>query len=226
MSVGAITLNDKLALPVGTTNLTIIAVKVNPQLSATVNARVYDNCGNGRQFDPVLAQVTVAAGGEVRQGYSGIPAAEHYVCVANGSPGLSRVKLVVNGRTFEVNPLEDGKAWVVDVRAAMNEGKQNTVVLIGWGVPGASADLQISDRAIGTLLALAAKVERPVLSLVRTGDQVVLSWLAPANFFTLEASDSFGAVWQAVSAAQEETEGLTTVRTGVQHGKTFFRLRQ
>jgi hypothetical protein len=189
---------------------------------------VYDVCDNGKQFDPVLSQVRIGEAGMVRQIYSRIPAAEHFVRVANGKPGLSRVKLMVNGWTFEVNPLGEGQAVVLDVRAAMNEGDQNTIVFLGWGVPGASAELQIADRATDVPLVLAAKVEPPHLAIDRVGDQVVLTWLGPANFFILESSDSLGpqAVWQAVTAHQEEAEGFTTVRLRIQGDMQVFRLRQ
>lgn len=84
-------------LPNGTTNLVIIAGKIDPGAPAVVNARVFDGCNDGTQFDPVVANLLPQAGLPLWQTYGGVPSAEHYVTVANGSPGLPSVKLPVNG---------------------------------------------------------------------------------------------------------------------------------
>jgi hypothetical protein len=225
VDVGSITLSNKINLPVGTTNLTILATKQNASERAWVNACVYDGCNNHKQFDPLLDQVTVAENGTVLQVYNSLASAEHFIRLANGQPGLSRVKLVVNGRTFEVNPFGPGQVVLLDLRAAMQEGNQNTIVLLGWGEPGASAEVQLTDRATGAPLAMASKVEPPILDLARVGDQVVLTWLGPANFFVLESCEALGATWKPVPAPQEEANGFTTVRLSLQGGISLFRLR-
>jgi autotransporter-associated beta strand protein len=225
-NIGRINRNEILSLPLGTTNLIITAVQVDHSKSATVNARVYDRSGNARQFDPVVAQLVIPSGGEIRQIYSGLLSAERYVLLINGNPGMASAKLIVNGRGFEIGVLSKGQKVFLDVGEAMIEGENNTIVFIGRGEPGAWADLVISDRLTGTTLPLISTVEPPVMTVLRNGEQVEISWLGPANFFILESSDSLGANWEEVTAEQTELEGFTTVKTEAKGAIRIFRLRQ
>jgi hypothetical protein len=72
-----------------------------------------------------------------------IPAAEHYVTVYNGAPGLKDLDVVVNGHKFKVAGLGDKQEKTIDVASAMVAGKGNTITLTARGKPGGSATVTI-----------------------------------------------------------------------------------
>ena len=215
-------------LPQGTTRVVVTATIKNSGENAWVDVNVYDIANNMSNFDPVMDILTIGENGEVRKAYTGIISPEHYVRVANGSPGLDRVSLMVNGRTFEIGALDPGQSVLVDVGSAMNEGDQNTIVALAYGAAGTRADIQIYDRAVGTPIKLASRVVPPALRVTRDGNQLVLTWQAPANFFNLESKTGLTAasLWKPVAATQTDADGMTTVRIDLAEGQTLFRLQQ
>jgi hypothetical protein len=227
ISVGSITLDHTLSLPSGTTNLVIIAARINPG-AAIVNAGVYDECNNYKQFDPLIAKLIAQAGASVWQTYSGVPSAEHYVALANGTPGLRSVKLLVNGWTYNLGALADGQAVVVDVGASMNPGAGNTILVMAGGGQGATANILIADAPSGPLLPVQPQVEAPVLSFVQEGGSVVLSWPAPAGFFTLQGRASLDpdTGWLDLAVNQQGSQGLSFVTIQGQASCQLFRLRK
>ena len=225
--VGSMTLNNTVALPNGTTNVAIIAGR-NVAGDAVVNVRVYDECNNGTQFDPVIAKLVAQAGAHLWQTYSGVPSAEHYVALANGTPGLRSVKLLVNGWTYNLGTLADGQAVVVNIGASMNPGASNTILVMASGSQGATANILIADAASGSLVPVKPQVEAPVLSFVQKAGSVVLSWPAPAGFFTLQGRDSLdpAAGWQDLVVNQQESQGWSSVTIPGHAAGQLFRLRK
>jgi len=227
-SVGSITLNTMTDLPKGTTNLVIVASKIDTGASAVINARVYDGCDNATQFDPVIANLLAQPAAPLWQTYSGVPSTEHYVTVSNGTPGLPSVKLLVNGWTYDLDTLAAGQVVVVDVGASMNAGAGNTILVFASGAQGASAGIQVSDTAGSPVLSVQPQVEAPLLSFVQDGAGVVLSWPAPAGFFTLQGRAGLDPAtgWQDLVVNQQESQGLSfvTIQTGA--ACQLFRLRK
>jgi hypothetical protein len=67
------------------------------------------------------------------------------VTILNGTPGLSRLSLVVDGHIFEVAGLTDGETRRIDVSSAMRRGN-NTITLIAQSKRDGTASILIADR--------------------------------------------------------------------------------
>jgi hypothetical protein len=228
--IGSIGLGETVDLPNGTTNLAIVATRnpgINPG-AATVNAMVTDGCNLATSFDPVIAKLIAQAGVSLWQTFSGVPSAEHYVVLANGTPGFRSVKLLVNGWTYNLGALADGQAVAVDIGASMDPGSNNTILVMAGGGPGATASILIADAPSGPLLPVQPQVEAPVLSFVQEGGSVVLSWPAPAGFFTLQGRAGLDPAtgWEDLVVNQQESQGLSFVTIQNQAACQLFRLRK
>jgi hypothetical protein len=127
----------------GTTGPVLVtATKTNQVLPAQVELQVTDRAGNVTTCDPALAEVTAHRAGAV-QVFKDIPASEHVVTIMNGRPGLSDLRLLVNGRHLVVQ-LRAGEERTIDIAGAMHAGS-NTILAIGRGRRGASAELMVWD---------------------------------------------------------------------------------
>jgi hypothetical protein len=124
--------------------------RVDPSKPARMALRAIPDCGCptcGDDGDPVLAQVQIPRGGnQRRESFANIPAAEHYVMIQNGTPGLRRVQLLVNGRHLPPRWLRDDMVRTIDIGPAML-AKNNIVTVIANGRPETSALVLISDVA-------------------------------------------------------------------------------
>ena len=69
----------------------------------------------------------------------------HLVTVTNGSPGITTLKIEVNGVRLDNLHLGDGERVTVDVARAMRPGDDNTFSFTTTGKPGASAAVMIHD---------------------------------------------------------------------------------
>ena len=127
------------------TELVVTATRINRALPARLQLTVTDVAGNSVSCDPILTTLTVPANGRpVMQTFRELPEAESRITITNGSPGLSLVQIVANGRLWSV-VLRPGQTRTLDVAAAMRPGDRNTITLIGYGRRGASADVTIAD---------------------------------------------------------------------------------
>jgi hypothetical protein len=127
----------------GTTGPVLVtATKTNQVLPAQVELQVTDRAGNVTTCDPALAEVTAHRAGAV-QVFKDIPASEHVVTIMNGRPGLSDLRLLVNGRHLVVQ-LRAGEERTIDIAGAMHAGS-NTILAIGRGRRGGSAEVMIWD---------------------------------------------------------------------------------
>jgi hypothetical protein len=219
--------------------LEVVATKINGSQSSTVNVEVRDACGGQGNFDPVFTELKVQQGGVVRQSFSDLPAAEHYVGVVNGTPGLAWVSILVNGQVFALNPLADGQSVLLDVGAAMGEGNTNLVVLAGQGVAGASASITIGDLSVVTgaptpsavvtgteaqhWSSLAMTGQNPVLQITRNGANLVLSWSELWDGFEVQTCAGFApqASWAPVAASPALNNGQFTVQVPTSSGASF-----
>ena len=132
---------------VGTNDPVVLtATKIDQTQRSRVEARVTDLAGNVRLCDPILLLLvrdksdtaTLTAGSDV-------PRAEDKVTITNGSPGLSKIEIIVNGQTFKVNSIKDGEEVTVDISSAMVDGDANKVDFKAKGKPGAFANVMIWD---------------------------------------------------------------------------------
>lgn len=221
--LGLLSQTLRTTLPATTTKVVLLASKVNSGNSASVNAIAIDTCGLGKSFDPVLTTLTVASGNQVQQRFTGIIAAEHYLHVINGAPGLKWLEVVMNGHKFRLDPLADGAEVSADLRSAMIEGDNNVVVLTGSGPVGASAFVTISDTPTGNLVQLREVAE---LALARSGDRVEISWLDTLTGWQLQSSGGLMAGWADVPATPVAANGRLTVSVAAGAGAQFFRLTQ
>jgi hypothetical protein len=121
----------------------VTATKINQELRSRVELEVRDVAGNITLCDPVLALVIRETGTPVSETVTGLPATEHLVTVSNGAPGLHKLDILVNGRSFKLQGLTDGEERTVDVAAALRPGNVNEIVLRATGKPGASATVLI-----------------------------------------------------------------------------------
>jgi hypothetical protein len=215
-------------LPTGTTNVTILAVKSTGGQYAWVNATATDNGGNEDYFDPELAIVTAGPSVQAQQVYAGLDSAEHYVTIVNGNPGLTSLRLLVNGWTYNLGAVGQGQTVMVNVGASFKPGSTNTIALLGQGPPGATANVLISDQPSGSMLAVTPTIQPPALSIAQQQGNVVVQWLAPADFFTLQGRPGFSpqAAWQDLPLSQQESRGWSSVTLPVNAGPQFFRLRK
>lgn len=227
------------SISAGATRLEVVATKINGSQSATVNVEVRDACGGQGNFDPVFIELKVQQGGVVRQSFSDLPAAEHYVGIVNGTPGLAWVSILVNGQVFALNPLADGQSVLLDLGAAMGEGDTNLVVLAGQGVAGASASITIGDLSVVTgaftpatvvtgteaqhWTSLAMAAANPVLQITQNGANLVLSWSDMWDGFSVQTRASMAPEdsWVPVVVAPVLANGQFTAAVPVSSGMCF-----
>jgi hypothetical protein len=143
--------NASVAVPtftVGTTSpQVIVATKIDQTKSSQVALQVTDVAGQVANCDPILTEVG-------RDGPHGAPRAEtsrhiaqgeSQVTILNNTPGLMRLRLIVDGHPFEVTGLTDGESRLVDVSAAMRRGN-NTITLVAQGKSEGTATILIADK--------------------------------------------------------------------------------
>ncbi len=214
--------NARTDLPPGTTRLDLAATKVASG-DAWVNVMVKNFCDIAKQFDPVVTRLEVTSGNLVQARFTGLLAAEHYLQVINGTPGLNWLEVNLNGRVFRLDPLADAQSVSGDLAAAMNEGADNVVVLTGGGPLGASAEILITDLPGADLILLQelAKVE-----LSCSVGQVAISWPDTLTDWQLQFSDAPHTGWQDVAVSPTALAGRLTVALGANQTAQFFRLRR
>lgn len=131
---------------VGTTGqVTVTATKIDQSKSSQVELKITDVAGNVTICDPVLTLVTRIAGKPETETFTGLPQAESKITLTNGSPGVNRLDVVVNGVTFKLTGLKNGETRRLDVASAMKAGSNNTISLSAYGKPGGSIDVIIAD---------------------------------------------------------------------------------
>ncbi|HJZ99776.1 MAG TPA: hypothetical protein VKE70_24880, partial [Candidatus Solibacter sp.] len=147
-----------------TAPVNVTYTKINSSQSSTVSLQATDVAGNVAIVDPWEVPVTRDDGtptivtdvcsppdndtpvNDQRYtcGTKGAPIAhpyeEHYVTVKNNAPGLTNLRLVVNGSKIQVAGLKDGETREIDIKPAM-KGNSNTFGVEALGKPGGSASV-------------------------------------------------------------------------------------
>ena len=211
------------ALPTGTVKVVAKGTVINNTLRASCNAIAYDLCNNySGTIDPVITRLAMEGRDAVMQSFGNIPSAEHYVNIQNDWPGLTRISLLVNERLFVVGPLSDGQSMTLDIAKAMIPGEENTVVLLGEGITGASAIITIGDCPTGEP---SAWNEAVALRYERVGDAMRLSWSEAGTGFVLQHREGLGSGnWSDWPEAPEYVNGRYVVDLPPSASTHFFRL--
>ena len=208
-------------MPDTTVKVVLTATRSPPGSPATVNVLAIDTCGHGKSFDPVITTLEVAAAGRVQQRFEGLLSAERYLQVLNGTPGLTKLEVVLNGHRFRLSPLADGQSLAADLGAAMNEGDNNVVVLKGYGAAGASALVLITEQPGDAMIQLPGVAE---LTLTPSGGRMVVAWPEALTGWQLQACETLESGWQDVAATPCVVAGRLTVTVPEGGAAQFFRL--
>ena len=147
-----------------TTPVNLTYTKINNSQSSTVTLQATDVAGNVAVVDQwevlvtrddgtptIVTDVCSPPEGDTPVndkrytcGTKGAPIAhpydEHYVTVKNNSPGLTNLRIVVNGSKIQVAGLKDGETREIDIKTAM-KGNTNTFGVEALGKPGGSASV-------------------------------------------------------------------------------------
>ncbi len=122
----------------------VTATKIDLNKSSRVELEVMDVCGNITRCDPVVSLLIRDRGKPAVESIADIPRQEHYVSIHNGTPGITALEVVVNGRSFRVAGLRDGEELTLDVDTAMLPA-HNIMIFKALGKPGGSALVVIAD---------------------------------------------------------------------------------
>jgi hypothetical protein len=122
----------------------VTATKVNQSASSEVALQVIDVAGNVTNCDPILTQIGRGDGASRTDTFHHVARSESKVYVYNDTPGLTSLRLTVDGRSVMVNNLKDGETRLVDVARLMKRG-DNTITLTAVGKPDGSATVLIAD---------------------------------------------------------------------------------
>jgi hypothetical protein len=128
---------------IGTTEEIIVkAEKIDQSRSSQLQLEVIDVAGNVTECDPIDTIVEANAPGQL---FTNVPGIERQVFVYNGDPGLEQLIIEVNGQEFLLEDMEDAYEYYLDIESALVPGNNNTIVLMGIGEPGDSAEVLIRD---------------------------------------------------------------------------------
>jgi hypothetical protein len=151
-SISAVTLqNADLPTPVfnnGTSGPVVVtATKQDQSQLARVELNILDVAGNLTDCDPFLVEVGSVPGVRRAETIHHVAHGESTVSITNLTPGLSSLRIVVNGRSFEVNDLVDGETRSIDISSAMRRNDNNTITVIAQGKAHGAAVVMIADSA-------------------------------------------------------------------------------
>jgi hypothetical protein len=131
---------------VGTTSsIVATATKIDQSQRSRVEMLVADLAGNEAICDPILTMLVRDSKGAVEETHSDVPFIEDKITVMNGTPGLKRLVVTVNGTKFKAKDLSDGETVLLDISSAMQPGENNVVTLKGNGKKGSWANVMIWD---------------------------------------------------------------------------------
>ena len=185
---------------------------------------IRDRCGLfAASADPVTTRLTISGGGQTQQILTGILSAERLLRVQNGTPGLTKLTIVVNGHSYVLTPLREGESLWLDVGAAMIPGDGNTVVLLGEGPEGATATVTLGDAPAGDPMLVVTPI---ALQVARCAQGVQLSWPATATGYLLQSRPSLAPsdAWVNWPAAPESVNGRWVSTVPAEGSARLFRL--
>jgi hypothetical protein len=129
--------------PATTSTVTFRMVPVDPAQPVGFTLKATDAAGNSRTVDPVVVHLERERGKPVATTVELAPT-ERWAEVQNADPGLTHLRLTVNGQHFQVAGLRDGEIRTLDVGAALR-ASGNTATLEARGKPGGRATVVLRD---------------------------------------------------------------------------------
>lgn len=125
----------------------VVGTRIVSSQASQLSIRVTDVAGNSTTCDPVLLDVTIPTTTQSQTtSLDNLPAAENQLVIHNDTPGLSGLRVTVNGQTYTADGLQDGDVRALDLSSAMTSGTYH-LRLDALGPPGASATLLLADLA-------------------------------------------------------------------------------
>jgi hypothetical protein len=124
----------------------VTATKLDPALRSSFSLQATTTTGQNVTCDPVVADLVRQRGQPHQQVFGNLKQAESRLTLSNGTPGLSRVVVTVNGQDrFNLRHLQPGETRIVDLSPHMRPGDTNVVAVTDFGPNGSSALMVISD---------------------------------------------------------------------------------
>ena len=129
----------------GTTSAVVVtATKVNSAQSSALSLRITDVANNVTSCN-FIYQTLLRGAGKPEQVSLTVPRSSYLLQIANGTPGVTVIKVSVNGRLFDVlGGLGDAEVRVIDLNSAMKPGS-NVIEFELNGKPNGTADIVIHD---------------------------------------------------------------------------------
>jgi hypothetical protein len=123
----------------------VTATKLDQTRSASVTLLATDQSGTSTSCDPALLAVGRAPGDSPAQVLRHLAQGESHLTVIDGTPGIDRLRIDVNGHRFVMQDLQDGQSQTLDVSSAMRKGTRNTLLVVAHGPRDSSAVVIVSD---------------------------------------------------------------------------------
>lgn len=105
-----------------------------------------DVAGNAKLCVRIDLDVIGKAGQPVAVTEPGVPGAGHPLTVRNATPGITTLRVEVNGAQLKPLTLADGATTTVDIGAHLRPDNDNSVVLTASGKPGARRSLSFTTE--------------------------------------------------------------------------------
>ncbi len=125
--------------------VTVTATAINKRKSMAVEVFFYDLAGNRALCDPIVMSIQRLVSKPQDEVLRNVPDTDHRVTVTNGSPGMRKVVLLVNGRYFGQHRLKPGEVRKFTIGTAMKPGYVNTIRVRANGPKGAKATIVIAN---------------------------------------------------------------------------------
>ena len=115
-----------------------------------ITLQLTDVAGNTKIIDPLCLDTSRETGPPQSVIHKSVLSAERVATVINGSPGLTNLRLEVNGVQFQVAGLKDGEQRRIDISSGLYppytlDNSGNTVIATPVGKPGGSAIIMLSN---------------------------------------------------------------------------------
>jgi Bacterial Ig-like domain (group 1) len=123
----------------------IRATQINPALSTVLALEVTNTNGETLACDPAATIAIREKGRPVSETFYNVLHDEGTLRLTNGTPGLKRLEVIVNGVLFVLENLVDGEIRYLNILSALKPSDDNVITVKANGVTGASGDVLIWD---------------------------------------------------------------------------------
>jgi hypothetical protein len=116
-------------IPGTTEPVVVTSTKIDQSQRARIEIIATDGAGNVAICDPIHMILVRDDNRSEKEVVADVPRAEDKVTIRNGTPGVKKVEILVNGVKFKATGLKNGEERTVDISSAMFDNNQNTVSL-------------------------------------------------------------------------------------------------